>query len=159
MPDIDETRFGADERQYACVRTAWSGMPGEDRVMTDEELRTVVQRGEDQRTEFKAAEADAADISRAIVALANSGGGTILLGVGDDGEVLGLWYDQPSHIAVPRMEGIRRVDVPEYPDDSVREAIANAVAHRDWSLEGAKVRLFMFDDRLELWSPGKLPRR
>jgi ATP-dependent DNA helicase RecG len=58
---------------------------------------------------------------------------------------------------VPRMEGIRRVDVPEYPDYSVREALANALAHRDWSLEGAKVRLFMFDDRLEIWSPGRLP--
>jgi ATP-dependent DNA helicase RecG len=55
------------------------------------------------------------------------------------------------------MEGIRRVDVPEYPDYSVREALANAVAHRDWSLEGAKVRLFIFDDRLEIWSPGRLP--
>jgi ATP-dependent DNA helicase RecG len=58
---------------------------------------------------------------------------------------------------VPRMQGIRRVDVPEYPDYSVREAIANAVAHRDRSLEGAKVRLFMFDDRMEIWSPGKRP--
>ncbi|MGE0538800.1 MAG: ATP-binding protein [Dehalococcoidia bacterium] len=58
---------------------------------------------------------------------------------------------------VPRMEGVRRVDVSEYPNYSVREAIANALAHRDWSLEGAKVRLFMFDDRLEIWSPGKLP--
>jgi ATP-dependent DNA helicase RecG len=54
------------------------------------------------------------------------------------------------------MEGVRRVDVPEYPDYGVREAIANAVAHRDWSLEGAKGRLFMFDDRLEIWCPGKL---
>ena len=50
-----------------------------------------------------------------------------------------------------------RVDVPEYPDYSVREALANALAHRDWSLEGAKVRLFIFDDRLEIWSPGRLP--
>lgn len=58
---------------------------------------------------------------------------------------------------VPRMEGIRRVDVPEYPDYSVREALANALAHRDWSLEGAKVRLLIFDDRLEIWSPGRLP--
>jgi ATP-dependent DNA helicase RecG len=58
---------------------------------------------------------------------------------------------------VPRMEGIRRVDVPEYPDYSVRQALANALAHRDWSLEGVKVRLFMFDDRLEIWSPGRLP--
>jgi ATP-dependent DNA helicase RecG len=58
---------------------------------------------------------------------------------------------------VPRMAGMRRVDVPEYPDYSVREALANALAHRDWSLEGAKVRLFMFDDRMEIWSPGRLP--
>ena len=332
--------------------------------MIEEGLRALVDRGEDQWTEFKAAEADAADIARAITALANSGGGALLLGVGDDGSVLGLWYAQPPHITrhirtlpdlagwrqfvvnvsrhncepavpvgvehvavegrdvlvvhvpdgqdkpyrangrvyvridkevheatreelarlmvesgrvqferlpvtdaeveelddtlvghyfaevrrlryprdaaerarllvnlgfatrhagqvvptvaglllfgarpqdrlpaatlkcaffygqhqgtqlrdradvvgplhqviddgaafvarnrrlVPRMEGIRRIDTPEYPDYSVREALANALAHRDWSLEGAKVRLFMFDDRLEIWSPGRLP--
>ena len=332
--------------------------------MTEGELRALIGRGEDQRTEFKAAEADSADLARAITALANSAGGALLLGIGDDGSVLGLWYAQPPHIArsirtlphlsawrqfvvnvsrhncepavtihvehiavegrdvlvvhvpdgqdkpyrangrvyvridkevheatreevarllvesgrvqyerlpvtdsdlgelaealvrdylaevrclpypedadertrllvnmgfvtqhaghvtptvaglllfgarpqdrlsaatlkcaffygrhqgtqlrdradvvgplhrvigdgaafvarnrrlVPRMEGIRRVDVPEYPDYSVREALANGLAHRDWSLEGAKVRLFMFDDRLEIWSPGRLP--
>jgi ATP-dependent DNA helicase RecG len=332
--------------------------------MTEEELFALILEGEGQRSEFKAAEADAADIARAIVAMANSGGGTILLGVSDGGEVWGLWYapppELPRHIRtmsdlsawrqwvvnvsrhncdpavpigldhvvaegrdvlvvrvpdgqdkpyrangrvyvridkevheatreevsrllfdsgrvqyerltvpdaelaeidpgllesyltqvrrlpesggpgerarllvnlglaarsgervtptvaglllfgtrpqdhlpaatlkcaffygehqgaelrdradvigplpqvidggaafvarnrrlVPRMEGVRRIDVPEYPDYSVREALANALAHRDWSLEGAKVRLFMFDDRLEIWSPGRLP--
>ncbi len=39
----------------------------------------------------------------------------------------------------------------------MQEALANGVAHRDWALEGAKVRLFLFDDRLEIWSPGRLP--
>jgi ATP-dependent DNA helicase RecG len=333
-------------------------------AVIEEELRALVGRGENQRTEFKAAEADAADIARAIVAMANSGGGSVLLGVGDDGEFLGLWYDQPPTISrrirtmpdlaswrqwvvnvsrhncepavpvaiehvdvegrdvlalhvpdgqdkpyrangrvyvridrevheasreeigrlmfesgrvqyerlpvvdsdlselddgpvreyfadirrlpysedaderarllvnlgfaahhagrltptvaglllfgarpqdrlpsatlkcaffyglhqgtqlrdradvigplhrvidegagfvtrnrrlVPRMEGVRRIDIPEYPDYSVREALANALAHRDWSLEGAKVRLFIFDDRLEIWSTGRLP--
>jgi ATP-dependent DNA helicase RecG len=332
--------------------------------VTADELRALLAGGESQRIEFKAAEADAADLARALTALANSGGGTLLLGVGDDGRVLGLWYAQPPHITrnirtmpdlarwrqflvnlsrhncepavpirmehvavdgrdvlaahvpdgqdkpyrangrayvrvdadvheatreeiarlmvesgrvqyerlpvpdaelselddalvrayfaevrrlpepkdakerarllvnlrfasrhaerlvptvaglllfgarpqdrieaatlkcaffygqhqgtqlrdradvvgplhrviddgaafvarnrrlVPRMEGIRRIDVPEYPDYSVREALANALAHRDWSLEGAKVRLFLFDDRLEIWSPGRLP--
>lgn len=38
----------------------------------------------------------------------------------------------------------------------MREALANALAHRDWSPEGTKVRLLIFDDRLEIWSPGRL---
>ena len=33
----------------------------------------------------------------------------------------------------------------------------NAVAHRDYSIHGSKIRLFLFADRLELYSPGKLP--
>ncbi|TAK36073.1 MAG: hypothetical protein EPO21_03710 [Chloroflexota bacterium] len=66
--------------------------------MTEEELRALIGRGEDQRTEFNAAEADTSDIARAIVAMANRGGGSILLGVGDDGELLGLWYAQPRQI-------------------------------------------------------------
>jgi len=57
---------------------------------------------------------------------------------------------------VPRMEGIRRIDVEEYPLPAVREAIANAVAHRDYALTGSSIRLFMFDDRLEIISPGRL---
>jgi len=57
---------------------------------------------------------------------------------------------------VPRMEGIRRIDVEEYPLAAVREAIANAVAHRDYALTGSSIRLFLFDDRLEIISPGRL---
>ena len=37
------------------------------------------------------------------------------------------------------------------------EAIVNAVAHRDYAISGSKIRLFLFADRLELYSPGKLP--
>jgi predicted HTH transcriptional regulator len=39
----------------------------------------------------------------------------------------------------------------------VFEAITNAVAHRDYSIPGSKVRLRLFDDRLEIFSPGMLP--
>ena len=49
-----------------------------------------------------------------------------------------------------------RVDVPQYSPRAVFEAIVNAVVHRDYSLN-AKIRLFLFDDRLELYSPGALP--
>ena len=45
----------------------------------------------------------------------------------------------------------------QYDIDVVDEAIVNAVAHRDYSIAGAKIRLFLLADRLELYSPGGLP--
>ena len=49
-----------------------------------------------------------------------------------------------------------RVDIPQYDLGAVFEAIVNAVAHRDYSMTGRKIRLHMFADRLELFSPGEL---
>lgn len=50
-----------------------------------------------------------------------------------------------------------RVDIPQYAMSAVFEAVVNAVAHRDYSISGAKIRLHMFADRIELFSPGGLP--
>jgi len=50
-----------------------------------------------------------------------------------------------------------RKEIPQFNERAVFEAIVNAVAHRDYSIHGSKIRLFMFDDRLELYSPGPLP--
>jgi predicted HTH transcriptional regulator len=50
-----------------------------------------------------------------------------------------------------------RQDVPLYDRVAVFEALVNAVAHRDYSLVGSKIRLRMFASRLELCSPGGLP--
>lgn len=50
-----------------------------------------------------------------------------------------------------------RIDLPNFDLLSVFEAVTNAVAHRDYSIHGAKVRLRLFRDRLELFSPGMLP--
>jgi predicted HTH transcriptional regulator len=49
-----------------------------------------------------------------------------------------------------------RVEVPQYAMAPVFEAVVNAVAHRDYSIYGSKIRLHMFADRLELFSPGSL---
>ncbi len=49
-----------------------------------------------------------------------------------------------------------RVDLPQYSERAVFEAIVNAVVHRDYAISGSRIRLFMFDDRLELYSPGAL---
>ncbi|GFP34785.1 hypothetical protein HKBW3S43_00577 [Candidatus Hakubella thermalkaliphila] len=51
--------------------------------------------------------------------------------------------------------GVTRRDIPEYPMDAVREVLANAVAHRDYSVN-ERVQLRLFDDCLEVQNPGSL---
>lgn len=53
--------------------------------------------------------------------------------------------------------GLEREERLEYPLEAVREAIVNAVAHRDYSIKGDEIRIFMFADRIEFYSPGRLP--
>ena len=50
-----------------------------------------------------------------------------------------------------------RVEKPQFNERAIFEAVVNAVAHRDYSIFGSKIRFFMFDDRLEIYSPGALP--
>ena len=56
-----------------------------------------------------------------------------------------------------RITGMTREDSTEYPIAVVREAIVNAIAHRDYSIRGEGIRLLMFADRLEVYSPGGCP--
>lgn len=56
-----------------------------------------------------------------------------------------------------RLQGMAREEVTEYPIAVVREAIVNAVAHRDYSIRGEGIRLLMYRDRLTVYSPGRLP--
>jgi ATP-dependent DNA helicase RecG len=53
--------------------------------------------------------------------------------------------------------GTRRETWPEYPAAVLREAILNALAHRDYALAGSTVDITIWDDRIELQSPGPLP--
>ena len=50
-----------------------------------------------------------------------------------------------------------RTDLPQYSEKALFEALVNAVVHRDYSMRGGRIRLSMFDDRLEIVSPGSLP--
>ena len=53
--------------------------------------------------------------------------------------------------------GTRRAALPEYPEAVLREAVVNALAHRDYGLESATVDITVWDDRIEVRSPGPLP--
>ncbi len=50
-----------------------------------------------------------------------------------------------------------RIDTPQFSLNAVFEAVVNAVAHRDYSVYGSKIRLHLFADRLEIFSPGTIP--
>jgi len=50
-----------------------------------------------------------------------------------------------------------RIDKPDYADRAVFEALANALMHRDYTVIGSEVHVDMYDDRLEIYSPGGMP--
>lgn len=56
------------------------------------------------------------------------------------------------------INGMFRREIPEYPQEALREAVANAIAHRDYSpyVRGSYIQIRMFADRLEVQSPGGL---
>lgn len=54
------------------------------------------------------------------------------------------------------IQGVERKKIEKIPEAAFREAIANALIHRAWDVE-SQIRVFMFDDRVEVVSPGGLP--
>jgi len=59
--------------------------------------------------------------------------------------------------SVVRLVGLTRQETTEYPLEAVREILVNAVAHRDYNLQGDNIHLNIFADRIEVQSPGGLP--
>jgi ATP-dependent DNA helicase RecG len=53
--------------------------------------------------------------------------------------------------------GARRIDRPTYPPEVVREAIVNALVHRDYLLTSTDIELAVYSNRLEVVTPGRLP--
>lgn len=61
------------------------------------------------------------------------------------------------HLLTPhRIRGMEPEPQPELPAEALREALVNALAHRDYTVRGP-VRIFVFDDRVEFHSPGRAP--
>jgi ATP-dependent DNA helicase RecG len=78
-----------------------------------------------------------------------------------DGTVLSQLDAALTFIARNTRQAIRitgrpeRERVPEYPDEALREALVNALCHRDYAMPGT-VQVRIYDSRLEVWNPGRL---
>jgi ATP-dependent DNA helicase RecG len=57
-----------------------------------------------------------------------------------------------------KIETLRRENILELPEDALREAIINAACHRDYFEKGARVMVEIFDDRVDIVSPGGVPK-
>jgi len=53
--------------------------------------------------------------------------------------------------------GTGRIEMPDYPSEAVHESLVNALVHRDYMIQGSEIHVDMYDDRLEIVSPGGMP--
>ena len=89
--------------------------------------------------------------------------GPLVLLKGADGDVLepglaeqAIAFVRRNGTTVTLEDGARREVRADYPEEAVREAIVNAIVHRDYLLSGTDVELSIYSDRLEIVSPGRL---
>ncbi len=73
-----------------------------------------------------------------------------------DQQILDAYKFVEKYNEVSARKNIGRQERAQYSMKAVFEALVNAVVHRDYAKHGSKIRLFMFSDRLELYSPGAL---
>jgi ATP-dependent DNA helicase RecG len=85
----------------------------------------------------------------------------------DQKEYCGPLYEQVENVMkfakmyIPKkgqFSDLQRQDQYEVPLVAIREAVANAIVHRDYSISGADIKFAIFDDRIEITSPGVLPK-
>jgi predicted HTH transcriptional regulator len=74
-----------------------------------------------------------------------------------DEQVRGAYKFVKNNMKIYATKNPARVDIPQYSLQAIFEAVVNAVAHRDYTISGSKIRLHLFSDRIELYSPGSIP--
>jgi predicted HTH transcriptional regulator len=73
-----------------------------------------------------------------------------------DQQIINAFKFVKQYNKVSATKEVGRTERPQYSMKAIFEAIVNAVVHRDYSKSGSKIRLFIFSNRLELYSPGAL---
>ncbi len=125
-----------DGRDRLSVAGVLMGTRDPQRWLPAAYIQAVFYAGERLDSEYQT---DAADL-----------GGTL------DQQVEKACYFVRRNMRVAAIKDLGRLDIPQYSERAVFEALVNAVAHRDYSMGGSRIRLHMFPDRLELMVPGDL---
>lgn len=71
-------------------------------------------------------------------------------------EQTAAFIQRNTGVATELANGVRRLEKPDYPVEVIRESIVNALIHRDYLLAGTDIELGIYEDRLEIVSPGRL---
>jgi len=112
-------------------------------------IRAICYAGEEPDYATRADE----DLRGPLVPLLDRGGALLEPGLVDQ-----AWdFVRRNTTPAARLEGPRRADRWEYPRSVIREAVTNALVHRDYSIAGTDITLTVFSNRLEVTSPGRLP--
>ena len=141
-------------------------------VMTRADLAELVARGESSSLEFRrddlTAECLASEMAGLYMDYATredrTHGGPMTPRLASDGEVMepglverAIEFVRRNTMPTARLENGRVIRGWEYPEAVVREAVMNALVHRDYSIAGSDIELLVFSNRLEVRSPGGLP--
>ena len=59
-------------------------------------------------------------------------------------------------VNISQIKGFKRETIQEYPFEAIREALVNALAHRDYTITTAAITFYIYNDRIEIKSPGRL---
>ena len=119
------------------------------RVLPQSGIRALCYPGEEPDYATRADQ----ELRGPLVPLLNEEGAIVELGLVDQ-----AWdFVRRNTTPYTRLEDIRRVDRWEYPESVIREAVGNALVHRDYSITGTDVTLAIYENRLEVVSPGRLP--
>lgn len=125
----------------ATVAGVLMASPDPRRWLPNAYIQAVAYRGTDIRTSGDLAyQLDAADITGPL-----------------DKQVADACHFVRKNMRVGATKDEGRHDLPQFDMTAVFEAMVNAVAHRDYAIYGSKIRLRLFADRLELYSPGAIP--
>jgi predicted HTH transcriptional regulator len=127
--------------------------------MTLQDLEHIAAAGESETVEFKKSTAQLTRAGETLSAFLNCQGGRVFIGVTPEGRVVG---QQILHRHLPisgRFEAgrLERIDELLLPTAALREALVNALCHRDYAIHGGAVNVAVYDDRTEIWSDGTLP--